>query len=85
MDNNNFDKKKLIENYLSASNGKIDRNAVKKAAQSGNADALIQSLSQEDKQKLNAVLNDKSAMEALLKSPQAAAIMKMLSGGGKNG
>lgn len=52
------------------------------AAKSGNTDKLINSLSNEDKQKLNKILSDKNALNEILKSPQAAAIMKIL--GGKN-
>lgn len=81
---NNSNNKKL-DDVLSSLDGKIDRNAVLHAAKSGNTDKLINSLSAEDKQKLNSVLNDKKAIESVLKSPQAAAILKMLSGGGKNG
>ena len=53
------------------------------AAKQGKTDELIKNLSDQDKQKLNAILNDKSAIESILKSPQAAAILKAL--GGKNG
>lgn len=82
---NNNQNNKNIDAMLSGLQGNIDRQAIKNAAKSGNTDALINSLSNEDKQKLNSVLNDKSALETVLKSPQAAAILKMLSGGGKNG
>lgn len=70
--NNNIDKSKLLNSSLS--------DAVKK----GDKDALLNSLSKEDKEKLNAVLNDKNALNAALKSPEAMAIMKALFGG-KNG
>lgn len=53
------------------------------AAKKGDTEALIKNLSNEDKQKLNAILNDKKAIESILKSPQAAAILKAF--GGKNG
>ena len=53
------------------------------AAKKGDTEALIKNLSNEDKQKLNAILNDKKAIENILKSPQAAAILKAF--GGKNG
>ena len=82
MGNNNFNSKNF-ESILQG--GKIDRSALEKAAKSGNTDAFINSLSHEDKQKLNSILNDKNALEAILKSPQATAILKMLSGGNKNG
>jgi len=45
---------------------------------------LINSLSSKDKETLNRILNDKSELEKVLKSPQAMALLKMLSGG-KNG
>ena len=66
-------------------NGNLDKKAISEAAKSGNTDKLINSLSSEDKQKLNSILNDKKAIADVLKSPRAAAILKMLSGGGKNG
>ena len=53
------------------------------AAKKGNTDELIKNLSKEDKEKLNAILNDKKAIENILKSPQAAALLKAF--GGKNG
>ena len=37
-----------------------------------------------DKEKLNSILNDKKALDKVLKSPQALALLKMFSGG-KNG
>lgn len=63
-------------------NPKFDSKAIE-AAKKGDTDALMNKLSDKDKQKLNAVLNDKKALESILKSPQAAAILKLL--GGKNG
>ncbi len=63
---------------------KIDKETVENLKKSGNAQKLINSLSKEQKQKLNSVLNDKEALENLLKSPQALALLKMF-GGGKNG
>ncbi len=61
---------------------KFDKKTIE-AAKKGNTDALIKNLSQEDKQKLNSILNDKKAIEDILKSPQAAALLKAF--GGKNG
>ncbi len=46
---------------------------------------LMSSLSKEDKETVNKMLNDKAALAEMLKSPQAQAIIKMLSGKGKNG
>lgn len=53
------------------------------AAKKGDTEQLIKKLNSEERAKLDAILKDKSAIEALLKSPQAAAIIKAI--GGKNG
>ena len=58
-------------------------NEIINMAKSGDKKALLNSLSNEEKEKLNAVLNDKQKLESILKSPQAMAILKAL--GGKNG
>lgn len=50
-----------------------------------NKDALMKNLSQKDKETLNNILNNKDELKKVLSSPEAAAILKMLSGGGKNG
>lgn len=82
MTDNNFNNKNF-DSVVSSLGNKVDREKLKAAAKSGNTDQLINSLSQEDKNKLNSVLNDKNALEAILNSPQAAAIIKLLSGGKK--
>lgn len=46
---------------------------------------LMESLSKEDKETVAKMLKDKKALAEILKSPQAQAILKMLSGKGKNG
>ncbi len=46
---------------------------------------LMESLSKKDKETVNKMLADKEALAKMLGSPQAQAIMKMLSGKGKNG
>ena len=48
MNDNNF-----FENMISKSNGKLDRKTLENAAKSGDTSTLVNSLSQEDKQKLN--------------------------------
>lgn len=73
-----------IDNIINASGGKLDRNALEKARQSGDASSLVNSLSTEDKQKLNDILNNKEQLEKVLKSPQAKMLLKLF-GGGKNG
>lgn len=81
---NNIDPK-MLNAALKASGGKIDRNAINQAAKSGDASALVNNLSKEDRQKLNNILSDKAALNNLLKNPQVMELMKKLSGGGKNG
>lgn len=73
-----------IENILKNHSGKIDREALEKAKKTGDASALINKLSTEEKQKLNTVLNDKEQLSQVLKSPQAQMLLKLF-GGGKNG
>lgn len=81
---NNLDPR-LLDAAIKASGGKIDRNTVMEAAKSGDAKKLLNNLSDNDRQKLNSILSDKSAIEGLLRNPQVAELMKKLSGGGKNG
>lgn len=63
----------------------LNKEAILKAAKSGNSDTLIKNLSSKDKETLNNILNDKQKLKEVLSSPQAAALLKILSGGGKNG
>ncbi|MBE6750497.1 MAG: hypothetical protein E7560_04975 [Ruminococcaceae bacterium] len=63
-------------------NANISPEAIK-AAQNGNTDKLLDSLSNDDKQKINEILKDKNALNSILSSPEAMLILKML--GGKNG
>ncbi|MBO5210811.1 MAG: hypothetical protein J6B80_02650 [Clostridia bacterium] len=70
-------------NNLLKNNGKIDKKAVENAVKTGNTDSLVNSLSNEDKQKLLNIMSDKQAMSDILKSPQAQALLKLF--GGKNG
>ena len=72
---------KLFNNLKN--NGKIDKKAVENAVKTGNTDALVNSLSKEEKQKLLNIMSDKQAMNNILKSPEAQAILKLF--GGKNG
>ncbi len=76
---------KLFDDLLKSSNGKIDREAISNAAKNGDTSKLVNSLSQEDKQKLNEILSDKDSLNQILKSPQAIALMKMFKRGGKDG
>ncbi len=82
--NNNFNEK-MMNSAIKAGGGKIDPNALKQAVKTGDSSALLKNLSEEDRNKINKMLSDKTALANLLKSPQAAEIIKKLSGGGKNG
>lgn len=82
MPDNNFNNKNF-DSVLSSLGNRVDKQKLTNAAKNGNTDELINSLSPEDKKKLNSVLSDEKALEAVLKSPQAAAILKLLSGGKK--
>lgn len=73
---------KHLNDFLK-NNGKIDKKAVESAVKTGNTDNLVNSLSAEDKQKLLKIMSDKQAMNDILKSPQAQALLKLF--GGKNG
>lgn len=72
MNNNNFseDAKKILKQKGINPNqmGNIDKNA------------LLKNLSAEDSEKINRILNDKQALEALLNSDKAKAIMSKLFG-----
>lgn len=62
----------------------FEREKIDELKKNGNAEKLINSLSSEQKEKLNAVLSDQKALENVLKSPKAMALLKLF-GGGKNG
>ena len=72
--------KKILEDMLNTSGGKIDRDALEKATKSGDASALMGSLSQNDKEKLNQILSDKEELAKILNSPQAQMLLKMFKG-----
>ena len=72
---------KIINDMLKNKN--LSKKDLESAAKTGNTDQLINSLSNEDKQKLLKIMSDKQAMSNILKSPEAQAILKLF--GGKNG
>lgn len=86
MNNNEIDKQKLMDAVISSSGGSINRESLAGAVNNKNVAPLINKLSAEDKEKLSKVMSNKESMEAVLKSPQAQAILRtFLKGGGKNG
>lgn len=72
---------KMINDMLKGRN--LNKKDLENAAKTGNTDQLINSLSDDDKQKLLKIMSDKEAMNEILKSPQAQALLKLF--GGKNG
>lgn len=75
-----YNKKRLEQEIIRASGGKIDAEAAKGAA-GGDVNRLISGLSDADKAKLNAVLSDENATRQLLSSDAAKSLMKILFGG----
>lgn len=84
MNNNDINKQRLIDALLSSSGGKLSRDSINRAADGKDITPLVNSLSPEDREKLNRVMSDKESMEKLLKSPQAQLILKSILKGGKN-
>lgn len=86
MNNEKIDKQKLLKALLASSGGKINPNAINGAVNNNDTGTLLNSLSAEDRQKINRVMSDKKSLEQTLKSPEAQVILKsILKGGGKNG
>ena len=54
---------------------------IKASAQQGEADALLQHVDNEQAQRVKSVLSDPEQARALLESPQAQALMKLLQNG----
>lgn len=86
MNNEKIDKQRLLKALLASSGGKLNPNAINDAVNSNDTGTLLNSLSAEDRQKINRVMSDKKSLEQTLKSPEAQVILKsILKGGGKNG
>lgn len=75
------DNKNFFENAIKGSNGKIKREDIEKAKQ-GDAASLLNSLSPEDRKKVNDALNDKEKLKQVLSSDAAKKLLNLL--GGKN-
>lgn len=58
----------------------LNKNDLKRAIESKDADSLIDSLSEEERKTLNYFMNNKAAREKLLGSDDAKALFKMLMG-----
>lgn len=66
-------------------NNNFANKELQEAIKAKNAQNLVDKLSNEDREKLNNVLNDRAQLESLLKSEQAQQIMKMLGWGKQDG
>lgn len=73
----NFNKQKMAEALLK--NGNFDRETID-AAMSGNQEKILEKLGQEDRKKIEALLNDKAALQKLISSDAAKQIISKLSG-----
>ena len=73
MSENNNEMFECLSQQLNMSPGQI-----KTAAQQGNAQQLMQNLDSDKAEKVNAILSDPEKAKALLNSPQAQALMKLL-------
>ena len=76
--NNN---KNFYEDILKNGNGKINKDAINKA-KNGDTSSLLNSLSPEDRKKVNDALNDKEKLKQILSSDAAKKLLNLL--GGKN-
>lgn len=73
---------KNINDILHGSSSKIDSSALK-AAMKESPDALLSKLNSEDRAKVQDLLNDRAALEKILKSDAARTIMEGLMKKGK--
>lgn len=80
--NNMPDKNKMIDALKQAG---ADGKRAADAVQSGKLDSLLGSLSNEESQKIQAILNDKQATQMILNSPQGRKILQQLFGSDNNG
>lgn len=79
MDFNGINRQKLM-NALMGSMAKNGMNSgnIHEALNSGNLDKVLENLNPQDAQKVKSVLNDPAALNKILSSPEAAALLKKL-------
>ena len=65
-------------------NNPFNNEFIKAAEKAKNPEKLLETLPEDQQNKIKNILSDKEALNNILKSPEAAAIIKMLSGKGKN-
>ena len=73
--------KNFYEDILKNGNGKINKDAINKA-KNGDTSSLLNSLSPEDRKKVNDALNDEEKLKQILSSDAAKKLLNLL--GGKN-
>lgn len=62
-----------------------DPSALEKDAKEGRLSGLTDKMTPQDARRFQALLNDKTQIEQLLRTPQAKALLNLLQGGKKNG
>lgn len=86
MDINETGKQRLIEALLKSSGGRLQRDAVSRAADGQDPSALLGMLSPEERARLTELTTNREKLEELLKSPQSQQILRsILKGGNGNG
>ena len=84
MNENNFDMKKLTDEIIKKSGGKINQSGIDKA-KSGDISAIVSALPEKEREKLKALLNDKSAAQKILGSKKAQEILNSITKKNNNG
>ena len=83
--NRKSDPENWMDTIVAQSGGKINRESLKEAIKKGDVGALTAALSPEERAVLNAALQDKAQLRALLQSQKAKAILEKIRGGKKDG
>ncbi len=79
MQNNNIDRKKLLEAI-----GAISKNGnLRQAVAKGDYGSVLSALPPEQAAELSAIMSDKAARDKLLSSPQAQELLRKLGNNGK--
>ena len=83
--NRKSDPENWMDTIVAQSGGKINREGLSEAVKKRDFGTLIANLSPEEREALNAALQDKSRLRALLQSEKAKAILEKIRGGKKDG
>lgn len=76
------DKEKQIQDILNSLSKRLGENpdTLKKNAQNGDINKILNQMDSKQAQKVQNILNDKEQTEKILKTPQAQALLKKLMG-----